>query len=402
MTVLRALGWLTVLLLVIGVALSSYTISNETRAAGKALAVGVPPTAVASGNLALQSLSARRERDARAAVNAREVAMARRAYRTEPLAASAVAVQALSLTGNGDSQRAQALLEHAGKLSRRSVLVNTSLIEAAANRDDRRAFFSWLSRAMLTNSEASLAYSTAMAEATARDGAVDALVDVLGPKPRWADIYWQLVVRRPGSLVNAAKIRTALAQGRWRQTEVERTDEELVLGLTGIGRFNEARQLADALHPTKRINGNLLNNGGFSQEKALAPFDWRLATLGNLGASIDARNGQLLISAVGGARGSAAGQIVQLVPGNYRLTWNLSSSAPTSADAVRVRIFCAEPGVESGTEISTPLLAGKRSSNVKVAAGICRWHWFSIEVALPDDALGIDVMVSEISLVPAS
>lgn len=389
----------------IGVGLSSYAISNETRAPRKALAVGVPPSAIASGNLALQSLSARRERDGRTGVNAREVAMAQRAYRSEPLAASAVAVQALSLSGNPGKEvpkQAQALLELAGKLSRRSILVNTSLIEAAAKRDDRRAFFLWLSRAMLTNSEASLAYGTAMAEATARDGAVDALIDVLGPRPRWADTYWQLVVRRPDSLTNAAKIRTALAQGRWRQTEIGQADEDLVLGLAGIGRFKEARQLAEALLPAKTTKGNLLVNGAFSSGESLAPFDWRLATLGNLGASIDTRNGQLLISAVGGASGSAAQQIVQLAPGNYRLAWKLSSSTPMSTDAIRVRIFCAEPGIDSNTQISIRTQAGKRSSNVKVADGICRWHWFSIEVALPDDAPGIDVMLSEISLAPMS
>ncbi|WP_444810215.1 hypothetical protein [Sphingopyxis solisilvae] len=385
----------------IGVGLSSYAISNETRAPRKALAVGVPPSAIASGNLALQSLSVRRERDGRTGVNAREVAMAQRAYRSEPLAASAVAVQALSLSDEVPKQ-SQALLELAGKLSRRSILVNASLIEAAAKRDDRRAFFLWLSRAMLTNSEASLAYGTAMAEATARDGAVDALIDVLGPKPRWADTYWQLVVRRPDSLTNAAKIRTALAQGRWRQTEIGRTDEDLVLGLAGIGSFKEARQLAEALRPAKTTKGNLLVNGAFSGEESLAPFDWRLATLGNLGASIDTRNGQLLISAVGGASGSAAQQIVQLAPGNYRLAWKLSSNTPMSTDAIRVRIFCAEPGVDSNTPISIRMPAGKRSSNVKVSDGICRWHWFSIEVALPDDAPGIDVMLSEISLAPMS
>ncbi len=400
MTIFRALGWLIALATGIAVGLSSYAISNETVAPQKSLAVGMPPSALASGNLALKSLGERRARDTGAMVNTREVSMARRAYRSEPLAASAVALQALSLSGNADSKRLQALLELAGRLSRRSVLVNTSLIEAAAKRDDRRAFFSWLSRAMLTNSEASHAYGTAMAEATARDGAVDALIDVLGPKPRWSDSYWELVIRRPDSLANAARIRKALAQNRWRQTEVERTDEDLVLGLAGVGRFDEARQLADALRPIKRSNGNLLINGSFAGSPALAPFDWKLATLGNLGASIDSSNRQLVVSAVGGASGSAAQQLVQLVPGNYRLTWTMLSSARMSADTMSVRIFCAEPDADSAVRISIPLLRGKHSKNVQIGDGLCRWHWVSINVVLPDDALGIDAMVSDISLAP--
>ena len=398
----RVLGWLIVSAFAIGVGLSSYAISNESRAPAKALIVGVPPSAIASGNLALQSLGARRVRDGRARVSPHEVTMAARAYQSEPLAASAVAIQALSLSGGVNSDRGQALLELAGRLSRRSVLVNMSLVEAAAKRDDRRAFFAWLSRAMLTNSEASQAYGAAMAEATAQNGAVEALIDVLSPKPRWANTYWELVTRRPESLGNAARIRIALAREPWRQTDIQPTDEILVLGLAGIGRFNEARQLANALRPAKREKGNLLVNGSFAGDAALAPFDWRLAALGNLGASIDARNRQLVVSAVGGASGSAAQQLVQLVPGKYRFAWTMSSNAPMPADAMKVRIRCAEPGVESPIGILTPLLAGKRSKNIQVAVGPCRWHWVSIDVALQDDALGIDATISDLSLSPVS
>jgi hypothetical protein len=386
----------------ISVGLSSYAISNEVRAPAKTLAVGVSPTAVASGNLALASLAARRVRNPRAAISPGEVEMARQAYRSEPLSVSAVALQALSLTGKSDAGRRQSLLTLAGKLTRRSTLVNMALIESAARRNDERDFFLWISRAMLINSEAGQAYGTAMADATARDGAVEALVDVLGPKPRWADQYWRLLVGRPDSLVNGARIRIALTRKPWRQTVVGQTDKDLVLGLARIGKFEEARQLANALRPAKTTKSNLLVNGDFAAEPALAPFDWQLSALGNLGASIDKGNKQLLISAVGGATGSAAQQLVQLAPGEYRLGWSMSSNAPLSANAIAVRIFCAEPNVESATRSSIALAAGKHDAALEVADGRCRWHWISIDVALPDDAPGVDAVVSGLSLIPAS
>ena len=399
MTVIKALGWIIALALGISVGLSSYAVSNETRAPARTLALGMPPSAIASGNFALASFATRRAKNARAAVSQNEFELARRAYRSEPLVASAVVLQALKMTRDSDKRR-QALLELAGKLTRRSTLVNSALIEAAARRNDNPGFFVWISRAMLANSDVGQVYGTAMADATAHDGAVEALIDILGPKPRWADQYWRLVAGRPDSFVNAAKLRIALTRKPWHQTVIEQSDKDIVLGLAGIGKFGEARQLADSLRPVKAATGNLLVNGGFAAEPSLAPFDWQLSTLGNLGTLIDKGNKQMMISAVGGANGSAARQLVQIAPDGYRLRWTLSSVGPLPADALAVRIFCAEPDVQSATRISIALAPGKRQADIKVADSACRWHWVSIDVALPDDALGIDAAISEMSLSP--
>lgn len=399
MTVIKALGWIVALALGISVGLSSYAVSNETRAPARTLAVGMPPSAIASGNFALASFATRRAKNARAAVSQNEFELARRAYRSEPLVASAVVLQALKMTRDSDKRR-QALLELAGKLTRRSTLVNSALIEAAARRNDNPGFFIWISRAMLANSEVGQVYGTAMADATAHDGAVEALIDILGPKPRWAEQYWRLVAGRPDSFVNAAKLRIALTQKPWHQTAIEQSDKDIVLGLAGIGKFSEARQLADSLRPVKAATGNLLVNGSFEAEPSLAPFDWQLSTLGNLGTLIDKGNKQMMISAVGGANGSAARQLVQIAPDGYRLRWTMSSVGPLPADAIAVRIFCAEPDVQSATRISIALVPDKRHADVTVADSACRWHWVSIDVALPDNALGIDAAISGMSLSP--
>src|SRR3546814_20936323 len=80
---------------------------------------------------------------------------------------------------------------------------------------------------MLTNSSAGTAYAKAMAAATARDGAVEALIDVLGPKPRWSDLYWRSIIGEPGSYVNAAKLRIPLARVPWQQIAIEPKDTDL-------------------------------------------------------------------------------------------------------------------------------------------------------------------------------
>ncbi|WP_374525846.1 hypothetical protein [Sphingopyxis sp.] len=401
-TVARIVAWVIAATAGIGVGLSSYAISNETRAPRRTLALGVLPVGTAKANLALDSFAARRARDPRVSVSARELRWAREAYQSEPLAASAVALQALQLTGKADSERRWALLEAAGKLTRRNSLTNIMLIETAARRNDQRSFFTWISRTMLTGSSAGQAYATAMADATARDGAVKALIDVLGPNPRWSDLYWQLINGRPASFTNAAKLRIALTKKPWNQTAIKQNDGDLVQGLAGAGKFDEAWELADALRPRMASKGNVLADGSFTGAPLLAPFDWQLSTLGNLGALIDRRQKQLVISAVGGASGPAARQLVRLMPGTYRFAWSMASNAPVTDGALSFQIRCAEANVPSATEVSIPLVAGKRYVDVKVADGACRWHWASIDVALPDDAMGVDAMLSSLSLAAVS
>ena len=47
-----------------------------------------------------------------------------------------------------------------------------------------------------------------------------------------------------------------------------------------------------------------------------------------------------------------------------------------------------------------PLVAGKHQENVKIPHTDCQWSWLSIDVALPDDAMGADILVSALSLAP--
>src|SRR3546814_15382680 len=86
----------------------------------KTLATGVPPTGIASGNVAIASFATRRTQEPGAGVKARELQLASHAYSAEPLTASAIALKALSLTGESKIERQWSLLELAGKLTRRN------------------------------------------------------------------------------------------------------------------------------------------------------------------------------------------------------------------------------------------------------------------------------------------
>lgn len=400
MTVRRGIGWLIAIVIALVVALWSYAIANDKRAPVRALAIAVPTPGTAQASLAYDVFATRSARNPKAWANANEVQLARAAYRSEPLSVPALGILAVSMTSGKQARQRQALLDLAGKISRRNMLVNNEQIKAAALRGDDRAFFTWLSRVMLIGDQAKAAYGTAMAQATARNGAVEALTPIIGPRPAWDDYYWRLVVKQPASLVNAAQLRLAVARAPWSQLDVTLTDKQLLLALGRNGHLDAAYGLAVGLGLSRPAASNLLNNGDFGAAPELAPFDWQLSSLGNLGASIDPREKNLLISAIGGARGAAAQQLLQLAPGHYSLGWKIAADSTVNPGELVARIACAERGREDGDLPPVPLKPGAAKAIVSVPDSGCKWYWFTIAVEIPDDALGIDVNLEQLSLAP--
>lgn len=400
MTIKTIIGWLIALALAAAVGAWSYAIANEKRSPVNALAIGGPFAGRAEAGTATLFLAARQAQGHDGSVSAMERRLARQAYRSEPLSMSALAILALSMPNEAEARRRQSLLESAGRLSRRNTLVNNELIKSAAQRNDDRAFFTWLSRLMLTGNEAKKVYGSAMADATAKDGAIKALTPIIGAGPNWSDDYWQLVAGRPNSLVNAAKLRLAIAGRPWRQTEVKPTDLRILSGLVRIGEFDAARDMAKGLEPRisqARSSANLLNNADFSAEPRLPPFDWELAASGNLGASIDAKNGGMLISAIGGARGTAARQLLPLSPGDYSLDWKLSVRDEAGLNAFSARLACAERNANPENMLLIPLGSKAHQAIIRISDSACKWYWFSIAVEIPDADPGIDLNLRSLS-----
>ncbi|WP_411338709.1 hypothetical protein V6U71_12140 [Sphingopyxis sp. J-6] len=397
----RLLGWLAAAVAAIFVAVSSYVVANQVRSPLAAHGVGFPPGATAAANAAFASLAMRRQQDANAAVSRTEYAMAYDAYQSEPLASSAIGLIIASKTGKADAGLRESLLRSAGKLTRRSSLIASESINAAGLRGDDKTFFLWLSRAMLTNTKLRSAYVGAMAEATARNGSVAALTPVLGTDPDWSQYYWRAVLSRPNSLANAAKLRTAIAAAPWGKRDVRTTDRRLAEALARTGQFDAAHQLGVGLgqaQPLASARANLLNNGDFARQPVLPPIDWQLATSGSLGASISPQDDRLAISAIAGANGYVARQIVQLVPGNYNVGWELTSNADMRGSEATIRLTCAERGQAGQNAQSIALEEGRKAGTFSIAPSPCRWYWFSVNVSVADDASGFDASLLAISL----
>ena len=253
MNVARISGWLAGVAGAVVVAGWSYAIANQGRAPATTAALNLPFTQTANGALALGSLArrqaeAQRQGNASVEVNRFETRLAESAYRSDPLAVTAIGIMGMSISDAGAPKKGTAVLEAAGRLSRRSSLVANELIESAGLAGDDATFFRWLSRAMLTDEKVRNVYIAAMADATAQDRSVAALVPIVGPAPAWSGYYWSAVLARPRSLVNAAKIRLAIARGPWpKKDDMLPVDQNLVTGLVSIREFEMAQSLAKVL-----------------------------------------------------------------------------------------------------------------------------------------------------------
>lgn len=398
----RALAWLVVVIVALAIGLWSFAVCNELRAPNKSLAVPLPYYTSAGGNLALLSYGARLAKDPRTKVTAVERSLASQAYRNEPLSVTALGLLAVSMTDSNEQSTRRYLLEQAGKLSRRSTMVSYELIKDAAVRKDDQTLFSWLSRSSLTNPAARRAYLSAMADLTSRDGAVTKLVPVIGPAPSWSDTYWRAVIARKSSLANGARLRMEVAKLPWKQTEITDVDRLLVQQLVKVREFDLAQQLSGVLLRRPSVgDAILLDKGSFMHQPELPPFDWQLTSLGNLGASIEADNGSLVISAIAGAQGVAARRLLYIAPGDYSLSWTISGEEAMPTAAVSIAIVCAEAGGQDFNPKPIDLLDGVRKIRISTSRNTCRWAWLNIEVNIPDDSPGIDFRLRDLSFVRA-
>ncbi|WP_257550934.1 hypothetical protein [Sphingopyxis sp. DBS4] len=374
-------------------------IASQVKDPARSAAIGIGPMGQAKANLAFASYAARQQQNRNAAISVRERQLALTAYQSEPLSSAALGILIAS-TGRADAARRQALLDLGGKLTRRSSLITSASIEAAALRDDETSFFLWMSRAILTNGTLRSVYVKAMAQATARPGAASTLAPVIGPEPSWSDRYWRAVVSVPASLENAAKLRILVAGAPWRQTEIRDTDRALARRLADYGHFNALQQLAAALRrtPASQAAEGVLPDADFSQPAVLPPIDWELASSGNLGATIEPERKRMSISAIAGARGYAARRLVALAPGAYEMEWDLVAGAALEKDVLSARLSCAEKGSDPGAAQIVSLGVGHQRAGLAIANDACRWYWFSVNVNVPDMSAGIDAQFRRLNL----
>ncbi|MBA4306965.1 MAG: hypothetical protein C0429_09550 [Sphingopyxis sp.] len=381
----------------VAVGVTSFAIANQTRKPAVAMAVGVPPQGLAKAGVARALYGSRLVKNPKARPGAPERRLAERAFAAEPLAANALPILIAGLAADGDQQRSQALLQLAGKVTRRDRLINAMLIdeELPKNRPDR--VIKLFDRAMAVSTEVRSFYLERLATATLNPAAIQALAPMLGRAPDWADEYWAAALRFSQAVPQVGELRLRITRPPWNQRKPLETDALLVSRLVESSQYDIASDLARALG-LKTTPGDSLVNPDFSQVPRFSPVDWEMMQSGEIGVSIDPAKGSLLLSSLPSSSGVAVRQITALTPGRYQLSWKLAGLKASPGAELRYRLSCTDPGISGGKSADSGRLAeGVGSQTINLPASPCRWYWFEVELDATNVDSGVDITLDQLS-----
>lgn len=402
---IRSLVMLLSVALAICVALSTQVIANQVKAPSVSAGLGWAPETLAKANIAYNGYALRLERNRKATITARDRALAMTTYKSEPLAVPALAL--LETTPKIAAEPAENLqfLTLTSDLSRRSAYVNRRLADIYGRQGNQVQMFRWLGRTAKTNRQFEQAYVGLLATVITKPGAVEGMAPIIGKNPPWREEFWRLTSANKAALGRGAELRRLIIGEPWRQTRIGDDEARLLAALSAAGLFDPAQDLSVALASANGIRTfkpgmQLVNNAEFRGVPLLMPFDWMLSVNSDLVVSVYPRERGLVIGAIAGASGTAARQAVNLRPGSYTLDWSAKAPELWGAKQVAARLRCAVPGVATPPIDPLFLDAKTGSATMTVPESACRWYWLSLDIAVPDDDTGFDIVVTRLSLAP--
>ncbi len=315
-------------------------------------------------------------------------AMALQAFESEAISPDAIAVIALSRTGNVRRE----LMQKAFELSRRQKIVTGWLITDSGKRDELSALLDYYDILLRTSSSASSVVMPAMAAALADDSSIEPLAGLLSKKPPWAYRFWQQVSSTQQAIGNAVQLRKRL----YKPTELSENypDPELVKALVKSERFSEAEELYNLLSQ-EPSDGSLIKNGSFQHEPKYSPLDWQLFSTGEYGATI--ADGNLQISAIANSGGLFARQLVRFPSGLLQINTRFASNIPDDVN-MELRISCAETNISPRVTVRLPLIEQTGRQQISNQHSGCSYFWLEIVGRASENGNGFDTVLEYVSL----
>lgn len=318
--------------------------------------------------------------------------LARSAYSSEPLNPVALRMMALEMAESGKDEAAQRLMELTSQLSKRERVANIWLAQRFANAGENEKALSHYDMLLRTSRAAVQQIVPVLTANMADEEMVGPVAQLMRRDPPWAFVFWNRLVRTTPALANAAKLRLQLADTNI-STNTE-SDALLVSNLIAAGQFENGLKLARSLNRLDIEQGGI-SNASFAALPKLAPADWELVSEGERGASIDARgDGNLLISALPGASGLVARQLVQIPNGRQSLSVTGLSGLDGGA-AVMLQLSCASG--ESSAAVAQ-ITATQDTDQATQFNSNCEYSWLEIAIDNSDNDAPADVMIGAVEL----
>lgn len=318
-------------------------------------------------------------------------AYAREAFLTEPLAAEAPRILALSrISADGEGvEAARALMRLIPAISKRETSATLWLSDDYAKlKDDAQALY-FLDLTLRASSRSKELLLPMMVDIANREEAIAPLARALDRDPPWLAEFWAEAVKQVPRAKAIAKLRETSEPP---EAVKEATDKQLLDNLVQQGAFAEAADLTAFLSGAARSASFTSQFDAFPK---FPPFDWELLSEGGFGAFIDGESKTLLMSAMSGERGVVARRILPLEQGRYTLTLR---DVERSSDSVilRAQTRCPDDSAQVVHELKP---SGKTlRAEWQVAGSPCDYYWLELIIDVPSDDEPVDVRIGSVTL----
>jgi tetratricopeptide (TPR) repeat protein len=313
--------------------------------------------------------------------------LAERALRFDPLAPSALTILGWVAESEGDSERATALMELAGKRASRDVFAQEWLVNHALKQGNFAAALAYLDAILRTQPQALDQTLPLLAAFVSYPGAAAPLVRLVGTNPPWR--AWFLIAM-PSRIADRAALGRFYAELQAGPHPPSQQELQPYLDrLVNDGLFKEAYAAwVEALPPDRRADPGTLYNGAFQYPLSGSEFDWKVAqSLGADAAIVDGARGEARTLRVefSGARVAFhnVSHLLALPPGTYQLTGEVEAEALHTERGLWWRVFCL-----GGPDLSL--------GQTELVADSMPWRAFTLSFTVPADACPAQVLLLEL------
>lgn len=370
-----------------GVAAAGVWIGAATLEARSAETTGAASRATARA-LGLRS----RERLERGGTTA-AVGLAREALRRDPTVVPAIQTLGLAAQAGGDAARADRLLAHAQRLSRRELQTHLWAIERYVARGDTPAVLREYDLALRASSSAADLLFPVLGGAVEDPAIAAGLVARLRGAPLWREAFLSYMARD-------ARVPPATAVGflaRARAAGVRTPPLDLTVLVQRTVADDPATAWRAYLLRRPGADPRLVRDASFRAiSEDASPFDWTVSQDGG----IEARSvpDGLEVNAGSGTAGTAAEQLQRLPPGTYRL--RIATGPIAEGGSLAAALSCADGTVL--TKLDLPNGAPRHSEGPRFTVPArCGVQTLRLSVDASDAPAGVSAEVRRAGLIPA-
>lgn len=324
-------------------------------------------------------------------------ALARIAFRLEPMDEKAVRQIALLQAQQRGRPLARTTMVLASKLSRRDLIADMWLMEEYGRANNLPKVLEHLDFALRSSGESRSLLISALVKAMANREMIPQMRKLLLTDSVWQNEFWAAVTQGEAPLENVLALRIAVASddGDVSLDADQRLLRNLVQSRNYLGAFRLYRKVLNRT-PSQNISAKV--SLGFDRPSLWPPIDWQLSAEGAYSAWLNTEQNELEVSLSGQTDAVFAQRLVELQPGTYRLSGEISMSEPVHAKVLSLSLECAE--ADPAKAFSTALTFGSdiAAKTVELKNGGCRYFWLNARGTPAGTSIGYNAVFKSVAL----